>query len=144
MYPAWNQAWPLETGTGPDINPDVVADGTGNIFAAWQNLTAGNWDINETSWQTTGIAERPVAGRERLAVSPNPFRTSLTLAFSQREREGAKVRIFDATGRAVLESHVPGSDSRVVLDLGSLPAGAYIARVTTAHGEYERSILHLR
>ena len=141
----WRPAEPAEPGSALDINPTIAAGPDhGAVWVAWQNLTAGNWDVYAKPYTQTGCAEQLGTSVRGLSISPNPFRTSLTLVLSQREREGAKVRIFDATGRTVLKSQALGLKSRVVLNLGSLPAGAYIARVATAHGEYEQSILHLR
>jgi predicted outer membrane repeat protein len=92
-----------------------------------------------------GVAEeglRPQASSPTLQATPNPFRTSLTLAFSPREREGVRVRIFDAQGRVVAD--LSGANSgRIVWDASRLPAGVYCYRVVAAGSEHRGRVVKL-
>jgi len=85
-----------------------------------------------------GVAEesfKPQAPGFKLRAVPNPFRTSVTLALEQREREGVRVRIFDAQGRIVAELSGANTD-RIVWNAGSLPAGVYCYRVVSTGRDY--------
>jgi hypothetical protein len=136
----WTQAQAVEPGAGLDINPSVSAGGTGDVWVAWQNLTSGNWDIHAKQMPLTACAERPGLVPRGFSVSPNPFRSGVTF----RCHAGVSgVQILDATGRLVYSSSGPrGSSFR--LDLRSLPAGVYVARVATAEGTLGQRILRLR
>ena len=96
----WSSPWPVATDTGPDINPDVACDSSGNVFSVWQNLTDGNWDINATSWPTTGVSEQPATGLERLVVQPNPARAHVRFVLP---RGSVGATVTDAAGRRVCE-----------------------------------------
>jgi hypothetical protein len=140
----WSTAWPLETGTGPDINPDVAANPEGDVIAVWQNLTTGNWDINAKVWQTTSVAEPSLSGRERLAVLPNPARGRVRLILPPG---GTGVVITDATGRRVCElqsrSHKDGSlvwDGRDGSGRKVVP-GVYLVRVLGCNGSATHKVL---
>ena len=140
----WSTAWPLETGTGPDINPDVAANPEGDVIAVWQNLTSGNWDINARVWQTTGVAEPSLSGRERLAVLPNPARGRVRLILPPG---GTGAVVTDVAGRRVceLQSRSP-KDLSLVWDGrdGSgrkVAAGVYLVRSLGRNGSAAHKVL---
>jgi hypothetical protein len=143
----WTEAWPLETDNGPDVNPDVAADSTGDIFAVWQNLTAGNWDINAKAWQTDGIAEQPQLGAERLLVQPNPARGRVRLMLPKGSTSAV---ITDATGRRVRELPCAGTSDRTLVWDGRdnsgrlLAPGVYLVRVPGSIGSPTRKVLLVR
>jgi hypothetical protein len=129
--PGWSSARPMETDAGPDVNPDIVADSSGSILAAWQNLTAGNWDINAATWPTDGVAELPTASRERLVVQPNPARGRVLLTLPCGSTRAV---ITDAAGRRVCD--LLRADGRQLVwngcDATGRPVapGVYMVRVT--------------
>ena len=145
----WSPSWPVATDTGPDINPDVVADttGYGNIFIAWQNLTAGNWDINVVAMPTPGVAEMPTTGPERLVVQPNPARGRVSLMLP---RGSTSVIITDATGRRVRELRCPNVNDRTLVwdgrDNAGRPVapGVYLVRAAASDGSAARKVLLVR
>jgi len=83
----------------------------------------------------TGIAEDKALPARRLALDarPNPFTNTTTLRLSASSfilpPSSFALRVFDAAGRAVLESPVANRRSPVALDLGSMPPGVYFATV---------------
>jgi hypothetical protein len=85
--------------------------------------------------------EPPAEGPEALAleaVSPNPFRASVTLTLSLPSAEAVTVEAFDALGRRVLARALgvlaPGRH-RVEFDGRAWAPGVYVVRVTTGAGE---------
>ncbi len=75
------------------------------------------------------------AGRQTLACTPNPCRGSTVLCVSGTrpalsDNSVISLRVYDASGRAVLHSSLNVSNSLLPLDLRSLPAGVYIVRLT--------------
>jgi hypothetical protein len=143
----WSSPWPMETDTGPDINPDVVADANGNLFAAWQNLTAGNWDINAANWPTTGVAELNAAGPESFVLQPNPAcgRVRLNLP---RGSSGAV--ITDVAGRRVCVLRRTAAAGGTLVwdgrdDSGRRVApGAYLVRALGSEGSPSHKVLLVR
>jgi hypothetical protein len=71
-----------------------------------------------------------------LEAHPNPFRGTVTICLSDSRlsthHSSPVVRVFDATGRAVLESSIANRHSPFALDLRSMPPGVYF--VTAAAG----------
>ena len=73
---------------------------------------------------------------EALTVYPNPTAGSATLRFAVAEQAEATLVVYDALGREVARP-VDGAVSGVVeasFDGSALPAGLYVARLTTAAG----------
>ncbi len=89
---------------------------------------------------TTGIAEGETLHAQRLTLNafPNPFTGTTTIRVSASSRithrSSLNLRVFDATGRAVLESSIAIRHSPIALDLRSMPAGVYFATVGTGSG----------
>ena len=80
-----------------------------------------------------GIADLLSAGQMRLF--PNPNNGSFTVIFDQFG-EAALLRIFDATGRIVTEKNfAPAGITTETISLENMPAGIYLARLTTVAGE---------
>lgn len=70
-----------------------------------------------------------VAGAARpaeLLLAPNPADQWVTLSGARALGLPLSIRILDGTGRVVLERAVPDPDERTMLDVTSLPSGAYI------------------
>ncbi|MEM0960903.1 MAG: T9SS type A sorting domain-containing protein [Bacteroidota bacterium] len=68
-----------------------------------------------------------------LSVYPNPVRDRATVAVDLPEVAGVRAEVFDALGRrvATVEAGRLGAGFQSVpLDLGAVPAGLYIVRVT--------------
>jgi hypothetical protein len=88
----------------------------------------------------TGITETktPPVRRMTLDACPNPFRVTTTLRLSNSSfilhPSPFTVRVFDASGRAVMESPIANRQSPIALDLRSMPAGVYFATVGTGPG----------
>jgi hypothetical protein len=140
----WSAAWPLETNPGPDINPDVAANATGDIFAVWQNLTAGNWDINAEVWQTTDVAEPSVSGQERMVAQPNPVRGRVRLMLPAG---GTGAVISDAAGRRICELRSRSPNDRSLVWDGrdgsgrKVAPGVYLVRMLGCDGSAARKVL---
>jgi hypothetical protein len=71
--------------------------------------------------------------RVSLAISPNPLATGFaTVSYSLPQPAAATVRVYDATGRAVMvRSLADGRSGQVGLDLRSLSAGVYLVKLST-------------
>ena len=137
----WQPAEPVDPGSALDINPAIAADPEhGAVWVAWQNLTAGNWDVYAKPYTQTGCAEQPGTSVRGLSISPTLFRDGASFCCPAG---AGKVEILDPVGRCVYSSPGPhGSSFR--LDLRSLPAGVYLARVATPEGTFGQRILRLR
>ena len=73
---------------------------------------------------------------EALAVYPNPAASTATLRFGVAEAGPATLAVYDALGREVarpVDGHVEGT-VEASFDASTLPAGLYVARLTTPAG----------
>lgn len=70
----------------------------------------------------------------RLSADPNPFTTSTTISFSSPfSASTATIALYDASGRCA-QSVTTALQPAVNLDLGLLPAGIYLCRLTDEAG----------
>jgi hypothetical protein len=72
-----------------------------------------------------------------LSISPNPVRSSATVTFSLKRGGQVEIGLFDASGRLVrdvLNTVRPVGEHRITADLGGLPSGGYLLRLTDAGG----------
>ena len=67
---------------------------------------------------------------QEIYVFPNPANSQITVKGSQINR----IRLINSQGQTVLEHYYDSIDS-ITLDIGSLPAGIYVVKVTTIKGE---------
>lgn len=78
-----------------------------------------------------------------LAVVPNPARGHATLAFRLPVPSEVAVALFDPLGRRVRVTaprRLGAGAQRIALDLGALPPGVYVARLTTESGSAARKV----
>jgi len=116
-----------------------TADG-GYILAGWTNsFGAGDyhaWLIKNNSLGNVGMEEPRQtldARRMTLDIRPNPTRGTAVVRtpFASRSSPLA-LRIFDSSGRLILQSEICNLQAEMALDLGSLPAGVYTLRLGSA------------
>ena len=87
--------------------------------------------IEKLSSDPVGIDPSALATLAAPLVYPNPTRGTLHIVNSDVPLRGAE--LFDMTGRRILTvSQLPATDSQ--LDLGALPSGIYLLRLTTPSG----------
>ncbi|MEM7789473.1 MAG: endonuclease [Bacteroidota bacterium] len=115
--------------------------GTGAAAAdfAWAGPvqhTRGSVNRNQTfaaPGAREAVATEAVPAGLSVAVYPNPVRDRATVAVDLPEVAGVRAEVFDALGRRVATVEVgrlgAGFQS-VALDLGAVPAGLYVVRVT--------------
>ncbi|MCC6650387.1 MAG: hypothetical protein IT348_04480 [Candidatus Eisenbacteria bacterium] len=133
------------------IQPQVIADGTGSAIVAWADFRNGiDYDVHAQRMSPPGgvldVSSPPASGRAaRLAiqaVSPNPARGGrLALRATITSGRPVRARVLDLAGRIVLERELPApADGMMELELGgaSLRPGVYLlelqqegARATT-------------
>ena len=73
-------------------------------------------------------------GEPDVQVFPNPFHDNVTVHMDNFADETASIEVYDMLGRAVLTDTVSaGTDNEVTLNFGTLSAGTYNVRVSTAN-----------
>lgn len=161
--------FPLSTGTGFRIggnNMNLYRNNTGPTYpytlpnvVTITGSTAGssfyyylyNWEIQEEdciSERTpvvanvitcVGLSEN--ASKAGIAIYPNPASSELTLDFSLNKSSNALVRIYDVTGKTLLQVPSVGASAganRMQLDVSSLANGLYMCVLET--DEYKETI----
>ncbi len=110
----------------------------GANFISSPNPNTGDWVrqlSNALRWtaegSTTAIADQP-ADKPAFRIWPNPVRSRLNLALGHAA-SSADVQLFDITGRSVLDRTLTTEERTGItaLDLGELPAGIYLLKLTT-------------
>ncbi|MEM1043558.1 MAG: T9SS type A sorting domain-containing protein [Bacteroidota bacterium] len=96
------------------------------------------------------VASEPTVGPQDfrlLAVAPNPFRASTTLAYELDRSAEVRLEVFDAAGRRVALLDQGSKESgahRVRFDAAELAAGVYVARLTAGGRTASRSLTLVR
>jgi hypothetical protein len=116
---------------------DIVSWGSGAFFALKGNKTLEFWRYvlapaqAEPRPERSGVAGAPAPLRGPLvAIVPNPAEAGqATLRYSLPQAGAATLRLYDVTGRTVLErSLTAGRTGTTGLDLSRLSAGVYLVK----------------
>ena len=109
--------------------------------------TSGYDTVVWSEWsKATVIGAAGIVGAEQGAkfeVNPNPTEGKVTLRMEKSLVEVARMTVMDLTGREVLTTMVPAGAERYTLDMGSLPKGAYLLRLTSEQGMATRKVVKL-
>jgi hypothetical protein len=121
----WSDYIVVYTGNGPDINPHVVIDNTGEAWLCWQNGLNGNWEIMAAHCSGYGVTE--FADEQTpcmLSVHPSPFSKLLHIDVPVATQQvyiynvnGALVTILDITkkGKATWQPNVPAGVYYIII-----------------------------
>ncbi|MBM3314620.1 hypothetical protein FJY71_02085, partial [candidate division WOR-3 bacterium] len=129
---------------------DLVAWGGGAFFALKGNKTDELWRymaapaVSRRPERRDGVQSRTVRpGLPALSVTPGIVtRGSALLRYSLPSASGARVRVFDVTGRCVLAGPpLAGRAGAVTLYLGRLAAGVYLVRLEAGSALAERRLV---
>lgn len=107
-----------------DIN--IFHDNTTNT----NKLRLFNQATNSTEiWNlgTSSLAAKEIQGKNKLSAFPIP--TNKTLNIVNPENGANKIEIFDASGKLVLNKNIGNLDSKISIDVESLPKGTYFYKV---------------
>ncbi|MBM3315720.1 T9SS type A sorting domain-containing protein, partial [candidate division WOR-3 bacterium] len=116
---------------------DIVSWGSGVFYALKGNKTLELWRyvegtaVQEPRPERSGVAGEPaVLAGHGVAIVPNPAGAgAAALRYSLPQAGSATLRLYDVTGRTVLEQGLTaGRAGTVGLDLSRLSAGVYLAK----------------
>jgi len=119
---------------------DVEAVGSIALQGDLVYVAAGGTNLNifeNTLYGIVDASPKPV-GASGVRLLENPARNGLLrLAIPPSVAGAVKLGVFDVSGRCMLERRTQkcGGCSRFAVRVGTLPAGAYVARVTLPDGE---------
>lgn len=115
----------------------VIGPAQSSTGAAYQ----GFWYTLPLPKQSSSVGnEGAVAGASAMLRqnTPNPFSLTSQITIELPASTVATLRLYDAMGREVktlLEGEQPAGTIRVTVDGEELPAGRYLARLTTSHAQ---------
>ncbi|MCD4706278.1 MAG: T9SS type A sorting domain-containing protein, partial [Candidatus Sabulitectum sp.] len=96
----------------------------------------------------TGIESEEPSAVITLGVSPNPFSSSLSISFDIPEPTLVELSIYDLSGRVIEElinGSVSSGEHTSVWNPGvSVPAGCYMARLSTSCGSTSVMCVYLK
>ena len=105
--------------------------------------TRGVWAV--TLPRTGGTASEPLSlSGPRLTAFPNPSAGALTLAYSVPPGAAVRAEVVDVLGRVVWSAEADAPEGRLAVDTSALPAGAYVARVTSGTVRQSRPVTIVR
>ncbi|MEO0109041.1 MAG: T9SS type A sorting domain-containing protein, partial [candidate division WOR-3 bacterium] len=116
-------------------DPDIAVDSLGAAYVVWQD----GREVRQEIWFATnaplGVSERPTCLEQRLwlRLSPAVCRKLVNVTFSlpsELAREQPSISLFDPTGRRIRDFRLDPGTSSHWLELGSLPAGVYVVRLS--------------
>ena len=134
---------------GPTMHPDIATDG--NSFAVvWLGDDNGRRAVFYSKNYHAQAAQNSVAVHESpqpfsFTTAPNPFAVSTTLQFKIEEPVHVTLSLFDVLGRLhsrYVDKVVGQGVHRVDIDAAHLPAGIYVARLTSEGRTYARLLVH--
>jgi enterochelin esterase family protein len=118
---------------------------------SWCNWSARLDDVLLLGYGTgSGITKPPVSGIVEgfgLAVYPNPFNATTTVAYRLPRNDRIRITLFDVMGRQikVLEDSVHSAgDYRLSINGSDLASGIYFVRLQTSDGNLSSKILLLK
>jgi PKD repeat protein len=122
----------------------LFADHTGwtsnskTVTLGQSNISANNIILTLEFEGSYGIEGPGPEGEIDLVIYPNPVREILNLSFKAPDEGLYEISIFDPAGRAHKFQSVYFSRniSETALNVGNLPGGIYILRLTSANGKY--------
>ncbi len=132
--------------TGIQADPDIAADSVGFAYVVWQDQRNSRDEIWFATNAVVGVQERPAPDSRRLTfeVRPNPCRGQVVLHWTTGLLgHSATLVLYDASGRSVLHSSFDIRTSSLPLDLRSLPAGLYVARVSSRFASAQTRLIVL-
>jgi hypothetical protein len=121
----WSDYSVVYTGNGPDINPHIVIDNTGEAWLCWQNGQNGNWEIMAAHCSGYGVGEYTRGNAPNfLSVHPSPFSSLLRITALN---SGEQIRIYDVNGSLVACLNANGQGEATWQP--DVPAGVYYIAV---------------
>jgi hypothetical protein len=121
----WTQPEAVTSDNANDYDPVIAADPDGNLWTAWASDRRGYWNICAARAGLSGAAEAGRSAPPRFDVDPNPFSHHATFSGSGRFR----IEIYTTDGRRL--ASLPAVSGRARWSPTGLPAGVYLARITT-------------
>jgi hypothetical protein len=122
----------------PATNRGLVEDGSGGACVAWQDDTNGTFSSyllrlsHAPGTAVVGVGPTRENARLELAPpAPNPATAEITLRFTLRGDQPARIELLDLAGRTQRSLAVRGAGAQVARmgDLGRLPPGLYFVRL---------------
>jgi hypothetical protein len=135
----------ISTAGGPQVYPDIIADGSGGAIITWADLRISNYDIyaqNIDSYGglgvTTGINEdNSSAG---ITLYPNPANSFLNIAINENMIANTAL-IYDVNGKAVKTLSLTNTDKNFQTDISSLTPGIYLFVIQSDNLNYSKTFI---
>ena len=83
------------------------------------------------------VNEIKLVEKNKVVVSPNPFKNQFEIEFQNSTSNYAKVFIFDATGKQIWEQEYPISNSKITVTPTNIANGIYLAKISFENGNSE-------
>jgi hypothetical protein len=131
------------TGNGTDVNHAYTDKSPTPNTATYYRLkwTDGSGNVAYSNVVTIAAA----AGSAVLDVSPNPFRSQVTVRLNLANAERVAIRLLDGKGIALKQARyqgVKGVNSFVINDLSSLPSSVYFVQIVLADQVFVKKVFN--
>lgn len=155
------------TGAGMEVQFDASASTNATTFD-WNlgdgNTTTGTavpihiYLVPSLNYRVTCIATNACGGKDTLTfklneigldenalsslieIFPVPTKNKVTISFNPIEVELSSVKLYDATGKVILQQEIAPNTDEVILNVSALPAGMYHVQLIGKSGIVNRKI----
>ena len=113
----------------------------GSVFS-WNVSTIGFYQYDQSSVNVENVLQN--ANAWDLKLFPNPTADELQLSYKLPKEDKIQITIFDLNGKVVFEKNCGtqnAGENQELLDLRTIPAGAYICRISGANNQISKQIL---
>ena len=129
-----------------DNSPYHFSSQTGHMMVlngqVWIGTADGILMLDIDCLDSLTTSERPVTPSGNYwRVSPNPFRDELIVSFNDINPPKANLRLFNLTGRLILEIQTENPGSPFTLRLPELSPGGYLLNVRTEHASISSKLI---
>ena len=120
----------LRTFIGEERFNGIKEEARGGEF---ENLECLDYSItDDTNLVMSKEEENPIFNTQAIDIYPNPFSTSLTIAFDNKELDVQKISVMNAIGQTVAEFERIAGTSNMELSLEHLEKGTYFLKMTNS------------
>lgn len=93
------------------------------------NRTLTDTEISQVYYQNFVSVNEPAIKKDEITISPNPTNKSESVKISNLSSEELTIKIYDITGKLLLNKHIQNASNNFNLDIQNLLTGIYFVKI---------------
>jgi hypothetical protein len=110
------------------FNPTIAGNGIHFIYYTYQDSNGCQSTVSKTVI-VSGINAIEVLENDDWQIFPNPAKSSLFILSKQTIIQ--EIKVYNSNGKCVIEKNNANTEKQVLIDIGALPTGMYIIKIST-------------